>query len=217
MCKRKITMFSSAKTFAATTLVALMTSQVAHADGITLGKVGYAGSGCPVDSASVNMSEDKKTVSILFDELVAEAGIDRRSYDRKKCDISISVRVPNGFSVSLVDADYRGFTELPKGARARFTREYFFAGRRGPRFSDRWKGERSDDFYKKDRLGLLAQTWSPCGADVILRANTSIAVKTKKGQQAVAGVDSADYTSKTIIHHPNPHALDVHLKYKRCK
>lgn len=210
-------MLTIVKTVAATALIAMATMQTASAGHLKLGQVGYAGSGCPANSASINMAEDGKTVSILFDEFVAEAGLEGgRTFDRKKCDISISVQVPSGFSVSLIDADYRGFLELPRGARARFSREYFFAGQRGPRFNDRWRGNTSQEFYKKDRLGVLANTWSQCGENVVLRAKTAINVNTRKNSQAVAGVDSADYTSKTIVHHRNPYALDLHLRYKRC-
>lgn len=210
-------MFNTAKVFAATALISLAATQTASAGDMKITKVGYAGTGCPAGSASVNIAEGGKTVSVLFDEFIAEAGVDKRTFDRKKCDISVGVKVPSGFSISLIDADYRGFVELPRRASARFTREYFFAGRRGPRFNNSWRGTKSDEFYKKDRLGVLAHTWSPCGANVVLRAKTAIAVRTQRNQQAVAGVDSADYTSNTIVHHGGPHGIDMHLRYRKCK
>ena len=210
-------MLKIVNTFVATSLIALATSQSAFADDLKITNVGYAGNGCPAGSASVNIGNSGKTVSVLFDEFFVEAGVNKRTFDRKKCDISINVKVPSGFSISLVDADYRGFIELPRQARAKFHREYFFAGRRGPRFVNRWRGATSDDFYKKDRLALFANTWSPCGANVLLRAKTAISVNTRRNQQAVAGVDSAEFTSNTIVHHRTPHALDLHLRWRRCQ
>lgn len=209
-------MLKTAKIFVATTLVALATSQAAIAGDLKITNVGYAGNGCPAGSASVNIGNSGKTVSVLFDEFFVEAGMDNRTFDRKKCDISINVKIPNGFSISLVDADYRGFIELPRGARAKFFREYFFAGRRGPRFTNRWRGTKSDEFYKKDRLALFANTWSPCGANVLLRAKTAISVNTRRNRQAVAGVDSAEFTSNTIVHHRGPQAFDFNLRWRRC-
>ncbi|MCK5727206.1 MAG: DUF4360 domain-containing protein [Thiotrichaceae bacterium] len=210
-------MLNTVKAFAAITLISLVASQSATAGDLKMTKVGYAGNGCPSGSADVSIAPGGKAVSVLFDEFYAEAGINNRTFDRKKCDISITMKIPRGFSISLVNADYRGFIELPKRASAVFSREYFFAGTRGPRFVNRWNGSRSEEFFKKDRLAVWAHTWSPCGANVILRAKTAIKVKTRRNQQAMAGVDSVDVKSDTIVHHRGPHALDFRLRWKPCK
>jgi hypothetical protein len=98
----------------------------AFADDIQLGEPGYAGQGCPSGSASVTLSPDNKSLSILFDEYFVEAG-GRKKLQRKNCTIAIPVHVPTGFSVSLIDVDYRGYVMVPRGGMARFTAEYFFA------------------------------------------------------------------------------------------
>ena len=46
----------------------------AFADDIALGEPGYGGTGCPDGSASVTLSPDAKSLSILFDEYYVEAG-----------------------------------------------------------------------------------------------------------------------------------------------
>ena len=94
----------------------LITSSVQAAD-LQLGQPDYAGTGCPGGSAAVSLSPDQTSISILFDQYVVEAG-GAKSYERKNCNIAISVKVPQGYSVSVFAINYRGFTGLRSGAKA---------------------------------------------------------------------------------------------------
>lgn len=205
-------MKSQIKTILATSFLLLGATQVAmagHLSNVSIQKVGYAGNGCPAGSAEIILSADKKTASVIFDDYIVEAGGQgQRTFNRKKCDIAFGLKVPNGLSVTLFDADYRGFTDLPRNARATFTRSYFFAGTRGPRLKKTWKGQHSDDFFVKDRMGVMAQVYSKCGADVILRSKTAATVRTRRGQEAMFAVDSADLSSKTIFQYS--------FRWKKC-
>jgi len=200
------------KAILTTSVLLLASTQVATAHNlgaVTIEKVGYAGNGCPAGSASVVLANDKKSVSVLFDDYIAEAGGQgQRTFDRKKCDIAFGLKVPNGMSVALINADYRGFTDLPRRAKATFTRDYFFAGTRGPRLKKTWKGNRSDDFTVTDRMGVMARVYSACGADVILRSKTAATVRTRRGQEAMMSVDSADLTSRTVFRY--------NFSWKKC-
>ena len=119
----------------ATSVLALIASQAAVAGqnlgAVTIEKVGYAGNGCPGGSASVVLAPDKQSVSVLFDDYIAEAGGQgQRTFDRKKCDIALGLKIPRGISVSLIGADYRGYLDLPHRASATLTRDYFLPVRR---------------------------------------------------------------------------------------
>ena len=166
-------------------------------DGIRLGNPTYGGTGCPQGSAAVALSPDESSISILFDTYVAEAGGARR-IDRKSCNLAIPVHVPAGMSISLISMDYRGFTSVPSGGSAVFNAEYFFAGGSGPIQSQTFRGPRNDDFTITHEVPMEAQIWSPCGQDVILRANTSMrAMTNSRGDQVLATVDSQDVHGST--------------------
>lgn len=201
------------KTILATSALLIAASQSASAGSVghvQIQNVGYAGNGCPAGSASVVLSPDKKSVSVLFDEYIAEAGgHGQRTFDRKKCDIAFGLKIPSGISVSFVDADYRGFNDLPRGARASFKRDYFFAGARGPSLTKNWRGSRSNDFHVKDRLGVFSNVWSACGEDVILRSKTAATVRTSRGREALMMVDSADLSAKTVYRY--------NFRYRTCR
>lgn len=178
----------------------------AHAN-ISLGEPAYGGTGCPAGTASVTLSPDKTALSILFDSYVAEAGNGRR-VDRKSCNISVPVQVPQGYSVAIFQVDYRGFNSIPRGGMSRFNAEYFWAGARGPSVSRTFTGPVSDVYTVSDGLIASALVWSPCGASVNLRVNTSMMAQTNARQeQTMATVDSADFTSGLIYH----------VQWRRCR
>ncbi len=177
-------------------------------DDVRLGNPEYGGTGCPAGSAAVAIAPDAKSLSILFDQFVAEAGGSTgKSLDRKTCNIAVPVHVPQGYSVSIFQIDYRGFNSLPYGAYSRFNVEYFFAGTQGPGYEKQFNGRLEDDFLLRNTLIASAVVWSDCGKSVILRANTSMLARTNSAQQATyASVDSADIAAGLVFN----------LKWKRC-
>lgn len=195
---------------ASTAAVALLgAAGLAHAQsGIALGQPSYGGTGCPSGSVSTTLSPDSTSLSLLFDQYVVEAGQSvGRSFDRKSCNIAIPVRVPQGYSVSVLAIDYRGYNNLPRRAQSQFSVEYFFAGRRGPVFQRTFNGQLDSDYLLSNTLTAEAMVWSACGEDVILRTNSSMRVNTQGGQDAVATVDSQDVNA----------ALVYHLQWRRCR
>lgn len=188
-------------------LLIALASSVAKANDIRLGTPSYGGPGCPGGTASVTLSPDQKALSILFDQYIVEAG-DFKRMDRKSCNLAIPVHVPQGYSISVFQVDYRGFNDLPRGARSQFNIEYFFAGARGPRQTKTFYGPTSREYALTDNLAAEAVVWTPCGADTNLRVNTSMLVTTNPQRDpALATVDSADVTAGIVYH----------IQWKRCR
>ncbi len=182
--------------------VGLMISSAAMAQSLQLGSPAYGGSGCPAGSASAILSPDGTAVSILFDQYQVEAGnTTGRRIDRKSCNIAIPVSVPQGFSVAIFKADYRGFNAVPVGGYNRFDVEYFWAGLRGPRVQRTFTGPLNSDFSVSDSLQATALVWSACGAQTNLRINSSMMTQSNsRMDQSLASVDSADISSGLIYH-----------------
>ena len=175
--------------------VSTLSSYGADLNDVTLGHPGHAGTGCPSDTVSAVLSPDKKSLSILFDDYQVEAGPSvGKKMDRKNCTLGIPVHIPNGFSVSLIGVDYRGYNYLPsRKASAVFSAEYFFAGIRGPRFTKRFKGMMDDEYILTNKLAVVAQTWSKCGEDVNLRIATAMRLRNMdRHEDALSTVDSVD-------------------------
>jgi hypothetical protein len=179
----------------------------AKAQTLELGYPTYGGNGCPQGSASVNLDPGAQTLSILFDQYQVEAGVDGRRLDRKSCNLRVPIRIPQGWSFSIIGVDYRGFLSLPVGGRAQLSAEYFFSGMRGPRRSSNFYGSQNQDYLVSDKIGIEALVWSPCGAEVQMSANTAMLVQTNaRFEQALATVDSVDISAGLIYH----------LQWRRC-
>jgi hypothetical protein len=185
----------------------LTNASLVLADDISMGTPAYGGNGCPSGTASVTLSQDAKSLSLIFDQFVVEAGGANRSLERKTCNVAIPVHIPQGFSVSVVSVDYRGYVSLPAQASARMTAEYFLAGSVGPRFDKMFLGKTDTDYQFSNQLDINAQVWSACGADTILRVNAAMLVRTNRyNDQATATVDSADFKTGILYQ----------LSWKRC-
>jgi hypothetical protein len=188
-------------------LIGSSVAGASYADDIALGEPGYGGTGCPDGSASVTLSPDAKSLSILFDEYYVEAGgSTNKSFERKNCNIAIPVHVPQGLSVSILTIDYRGYNNIPTGGKSTFAVEYFFAGQRGPKFQKSFNGALDEEYLITNKLQASALVWSACGADVNLRTNSSILVQTKQNKEALATVDSQDVSA----------AIVYQLQWKNC-
>jgi len=193
------------------TAMALVTlsSAFSYADSPSLGTPGYAGSGCRAGTASVTLSPDFTALSILFDNYIGEAGGSTgKPMDRKSCNIAVPVHVPQGYSVSLIKIDYRGFAAIPQGGRGVFRAEYFWAGVRGPDFLINRQEPYNGNFLLQDELIASAVVWSPCGQSINLRVNTSTEIYTNRSrEQAMLTIDSADIST----------GLLYHLQWRRCQ
>jgi len=180
-----------------------LASVSAFADDMVLGQPGYGGSGCPQGTASAVLAPDQKSMSILFDRYVTEAGPSVGvPIARKSCMISIPVHVPQGYILGIFSLDYRGANALPASATAQFNVEYFFAGGRGPRYTKTFLGTRREDngeFLIHNELLAEGIVWTGCGADVILRTNSSMTVRSPR-EYASTSIDSVDVDSGLIYH-----------------
>jgi hypothetical protein len=175
---------------------------------ISLGNPSYGGNGCPAGSASATLGTDGKTLSILFDQFMVEAGGANPNLSRKSCNITVPIRIPQGFSVSVISVDYRGYVSLPTSAQARLSAEYFFAGSNALRYEKVFNGRSDTDYLFTNKMAIEAVVWSACGASPNLRVNAAMLVKSNRyGDEALATVDSADLSA----------GLVYQLQWKRCR
>ena len=196
-------MFASRALFqlAAAALLTVVTALPAQAAGASIGALGVGGTGCPAGTVRAAVSSD--SLSLRFSAYRASAG-GARSFDRKACGISIPLHVPAGQSVAIIGVTYKGSNNLPAGASARLESELFFAGGQGPKASRTIDGPARGIFSAS--TAAVATVWSACGADVNLRIQSSLLVKTAKGAMASTSIRSQDVNA----------GLVYQLKFKRC-
>jgi hypothetical protein len=179
---------------------ALMTavSPAWAAEKVEIQGASYGGNGCPDKSASVSVSPDGQELTILFDKFAALGSNPAES--RKSCNLSIPVKVPQGFQISLYDADYRGY--VAPATTGKLRAEYFFAGQRGPVFVRQFQGEMN--YNVRDSLSTETNVWSGCGDSLNMRVNASVAAD----GAGTATVDSLDLAHRGLVYH---------VKYRTCQ
>jgi hypothetical protein len=186
------------KALVVTALVTLPISPAFAESQVQIQGASYGGSGCPDRSASVSVSPDGQELTVLFDKFSA-LGNDP-SQSRKSCNLSIPIKVPEGFQISLYDADYRGYVAPSTSGTLRA--EYFFAGNRGPVFQRTFNGE--NNYNVRDSLATVADVWSACGDSTNMRVNASMSARGK----GAATVDSFDLAHRGLVYH---------IKYRSCR
>ncbi|MBN1984029.1 MAG: DUF4360 domain-containing protein [Chitinivibrionales bacterium] len=157
------------------------------------------GNGCPDGTYSVILSPDGTELSILFSDFTAETDEDHR-YDFSNCNIAVPIEVPSGITVGLLGVDYRGIAFIPSGGLGMLTREYFFAGTRGPRKTSLINTYNEFyEFYYPDELVFAA--WTECGDDIIARSNATVYVSRpfNSYDEALMSVFSEDWDVSIIF------------------
>jgi hypothetical protein len=194
---RKTTIALVETILATATLMTAAFSPAFAAPKVEIVGAGYGGSGCPGGSANVTVSPDGQELTILFDKFIALGNNSRES--RKSCNLTIPIKVPQGFQISLYDADYRGY--VAPFTTGQLRSEYFFAGQRGPVFSREFSGE--TNYNVRDSLETVADVWSRCGDSLNMRVNAGMSAR----GQGTATVDSFDLAHRGLVYH---------IKYRTC-
>lgn len=182
------------------TVAALLLAVSAAEAQIQLGSPAYGGTGCPAGSASVALTEDQQTLSILFDSFVVQAPTAQNAnFDRKNCNLRIPVRVGSGFQVALIAFDYNGFAAIPNGARGQFEARYAYAGQARPAiFRKTFLGPQVQNYSLKNELISTTIDWSPCstGKDLMMIVDANILAQTNNRRDAAQlSIDSVDVTT----------------------
>jgi hypothetical protein len=174
----------------------------------------YSGTGCPQGTVSATLSPDQRSLSILFDQYIAQAGGNTgQSRIAIGCQLNIPFNVPAGYRVQVVKMDYRGFTSVPQGARSTFGAGFRYLEVNGvPTGAKRvlrakvFTGPRQENFQVSSML--RDENWSPCGKNFILAAESYVNAQTNRmNEQVVTTVDSLDAAQTPVIYS---------LRWKRC-
>ncbi|WP_083971399.1 DUF4360 domain-containing protein [Actinoplanes awajinensis] len=143
---------------------------------ITVEVIAASGSGCAPGTASVYSNGDDTGFRVRYNDFVAAAGGDADVVDRRKnCQLGVLVTVPDGWTIAIASANYRGRANLKSGASALQRTSYYWQGssateRKDVTFSGPWSGL----WTTWDVAPVL--TYTECGAQSVLNVNTELRV-----------------------------------------
>ena len=160
--------------------------------------VGWAGTGCKAGSATV-IGANSDTLSILFDSY--EAG--KASESGKKrvaCSFAVPIKVPRGFQVSHLTADWESYVE----GKGQLSRKYFLAGRPYTGWKrNTFRNSGGGNFTRRDNIYHASFATGCNGGTYNLRINSQVKAQ---GRNSYIAVDSLDLKNKVLFR----------LHFRRC-
>ena len=152
--------------------------------------------GCPAGSYSIVTSPDGSSISVLFDKFAVEGNEANGGFSRISCAMEIPLHLPDGYSLGVYKADYRGYARLEQRQRAELQVDYGVGERnRGRRFRKEVKGIYDGDYAFTERLGGGFLKRVGCGDAAVLNFTASLTLVSKRGsttgQMVLDSVDGA--------------------------
>ena len=194
-------MFGSLSTLIALSMATPLVSAAYynHPDApVTIERIKYGGTGCPQGTAAISIADDQQTFTAIFDQYVASLGPGiPLTENRKACQLDVNFAIPPGWSYTIFDATYRGYTSLDYKVKSTQSSTYYFSGEsKQMTLSTNWFGPKSEDYIFTNELGLEAYAWSPCGEERNLQMKTSLSLTKLYGAarsaQGLITTDSID-------------------------
>jgi len=178
----------------------------------------YGGSGCKQDSATVFLSDDKESFTVIFDEYIAAAGpkypqgLKPNYYkDRKNCQLNINMHVPSGWQYSVFSADYRGFLDLDNDVVATQAAHYYFTGVQGTAITQsQIVGKVEKNYEIVDKIPFSSVVWCECGADAAININSEVRIDTTQAKKGSSGIITTDSLDGKV-------QFKVGFQWRKCK
>ncbi|KAF2247553.1 hypothetical protein BU26DRAFT_349510 [Trematosphaeria pertusa] len=165
--------------------------------------VTYGGTGCPQGSMSSQVSSDRTTMTLIFDEYIASIGPGIAvTEQRKNCQINVDLQYPGGFQYSVLSADYRGYAAVQKGVTGTLKSTYYFSGQTQQSSTEyNFVGPVNGDYLKHDEADSTSIVWSPCGANGMLNINSQVRLTSSNtSATGMLTTDSTDLKFTQVVY-----------------
>jgi len=188
------------------------TDEAAPSGKITVEVKTVNGSGCPDKSTfTVDPSPDNTSFSITYRRFAAFAGGGAEATDsRKFCQISLWVKVPQGFTYAIARAEYHGYAHLESGATATERGSYYFQGSTDTTsVNHNFTGPLDGSWTRIDTTPVDALVYAPCGIERDLNVKTALVVdqgSSDPDATSIIAIDQSRDSVKTMYH----------FAWKRC-
>ena len=147
-------------------------------------------------------------LDVLAYDYLAEIGpgVPRRE-NRKFCQVTIDLKVPQGWSYSVGEFDYRGLADLDRGVTATQTATYYFDRNREGSFSTTLQGAINKNYTMSDDIDFEDLVWSNCNQHRLLNIKSQIQLRSRNRRASgLMTVDTLDGKVRQIYG----------LKWRRC-
>ncbi len=145
---------------------------------IDLNTLAANGSGCPLNSGSVESAFDPNTGVLHIGLNQHQAKLVQGSQiELSTCSIALPVHLPNGKNLVITQAELGGSVDLYSNQNAQFSLDAFFASKKGVQVQKTLASAEGEELHSKILTTTPKATASDCGRDGIIRANTSVVIR----------------------------------------
>lgn len=187
---------------------------LAAPDSVKIKNLTVNGSGCPQGSVQRSLAADKKSFTLQFSDYIAEFSRHLpRGEARKFCQLTLQLKVPDGWRFAVASFQYRGFLELDEALRAKHQTTYYFQGQgRTESFSQEMQGPQIRDFYFSESVEAPRRFWSPCASKRAINIKTSLKIQPRSGfnDPDAEGIMGTDVVSGQLARQ------EWRLEWQRC-
>lgn len=153
---------------------------------LTIKNLAFTGTGCPAGTVVTNVSPDAKAFTLVFAQFAAEILTGAKA-DAKRCNLTLTLAIPQGWQVSILSLDLRGFADIPKDADATLRTVIGFDDE-----SSLLQGPHADPFHFRHETTLKTRAWSPCGREAALKIGVEAKLSSPNATAATLALDSLD-------------------------
>ncbi|KAF3170036.1 hypothetical protein TWF106_011393 [Orbilia oligospora] len=157
-------------------------------------KIITGGTGCPAGTVSQQISNDRSTFTLIFDQYVASIGPGIPiTESRKNCQLNVHLNYPAGWQYSVFSATYRGYAQLERGQFGTQKSTYYFSGDSHQTSTQTdFTGPFNRDYAFTDNVDQTSNVWSPCGREGLLNINSQVRLTGDNKKTGLLTTDSVD-------------------------
>jgi hypothetical protein len=167
----------------------------------------YDGSGCPPETVDVSLNPERTEFTLAFDQFAATKGPGvPPSEALKQCQVTLDLKVPQGWQYSVATIEYRGSMQLPRKMKAEQRTTYYFEGDGELASAESlFKGPVTRDYLIRDTLPYSTVVWSSCDKVRPLTITTEL--------ELLGGTTAGGITTDTM---DGRNASVLELRWQEC-
>jgi hypothetical protein len=146
------------------------------------------------------VNSDNTGFHIAYSDFIArDGGVTSPTGFRRNCQVGLRIQIPQGFTLAIARADYRGRAFLVSDATALQRTNYYFQGEAANNVVDHpFAGPLNSSWHTTDITAEAALVYADCGQTVMLNVNTELRVDSPRVASWIS-MRSSDGDIDTVI------------------
>jgi hypothetical protein len=160
------------------------------------------GTGCPLNSGAVEVSEERNRLVVEYSDFMAASGPGLTAGNaRRNCQMMLDITAPDGYTFAVSSLRMEGTADLPDGTTAVVkTNSYFQGSTASLSLQEKITGPSRDDWAFTLDVPLVSRVYKPCGEDNrLLAVNNQVQLNGVTTGTTVASVTVERFSALELV------------------